>query len=99
MTAFSADLMTVRYPREEVSNGSRPEDSLEASSMIKLNNGMILYLREINQYLALICLMRDTGKNNSGLLEYNVQALAKFVNQVIVQDQQTASTAIPVSDI
>lgn len=54
----------------------------EASSMIKLNNGMILYLREINMHLALICLMRDTGHESSGLLEYNVQEFQKAIEQV-----------------
>ena len=54
----------------------------EASSMIKLNNGMILYLREINMHLALICLMRDTGHESSGLLEYNVQEIQKAIEQI-----------------
>lgn len=55
---------------------------LEASSMIKLNNGMTLYLREINVHLALICLMRDTGHETSGLLEYNVQELQRAIEEV-----------------
>lgn len=54
----------------------------EASSMIKLNNGMTLYLREINMHLALICLMRDTGHESSGLLEYNVQELQRAIEEV-----------------
>lgn len=54
----------------------------EASSMIKLNNGTILYLREINQYLALICLMKDTGHQISGLMEYNVQQLQHAIGEV-----------------
>ena len=31
----------------------------QSSSIIKLNNGMVLYLRQVNRYLALVCLMRD----------------------------------------
>ena len=31
----------------------------QSSSVIKLNNGMVLYLRQVNRYLALVCLMRD----------------------------------------
>jgi hypothetical protein len=30
-----------------------------SSSVIKLSNGMVLYLREVNSYLALVCLLRS----------------------------------------
>lgn len=59
-----------------------PASDAEASSMIKLNNGMILYLREINVHLALICLMRDTGHESSGLLEYNVQEFQRAIEEI-----------------
>ncbi|BFZ54966.1 GTP-binding protein gtr2 [Savitreella phatthalungensis] len=54
----------------------------EVSSTIKLNNGMVLYIRELNQYLALICLMRDHGHTSSGLMEYNVQQFQAAIEEV-----------------
>lgn len=41
----------------------------QSSSLIKLNNGTILYLREVNKFLALVCILREDnfdrqGKNN-----------------------------------
>ncbi|CCG84405.1 protein of unknown function [Taphrina deformans PYCC 5710] len=71
------------YSRVGENKPARPVKDAEASSMIKLNNGTILYLREINQHLALICIMRDTGHENGGLLEYNVQELQHAIEEVL----------------
>lgn len=35
-----------------------PVSGPSAPSLIKLSNGMVLYLRQVNRYLALVCLMR-----------------------------------------
>ncbi|ORY77774.1 Gtr1/RagA G protein Gtr2 [Protomyces lactucae-debilis] len=78
------------YRRPEQTNGdmqtaqrvSKAQENSEASSMIQLNNGMTLYLREINQYLALICLMRDESHKSPGLLEYNVQQFQRAIEEI-----------------
>lgn len=31
----------------------------QSSSLIKLNNGTILYLREVSNFLALVCILRE----------------------------------------
>ena len=69
------------YVRDGLNQNTKGREA-EASSMIKLNSGTVLYLREINQYLALICLMRDSGHQTSGLLEYNVQQLQRAIEEV-----------------
>jgi Ras-related GTP-binding protein C/D len=67
----------------ETDSVQRTQQDSEASSMIQLNNGMTLYLREINQYLALICLMRDESHHYSaGLLEYNVQQFQHAIEEI-----------------
>lgn len=38
-----------------------------SSSTIRLSNGMILYLREVNSYLALVCLLRADNFTKQGL--------------------------------
>lgn len=52
---------------------SRLREDLEAaafdnqsSSLIKLNNGTILYLREVNKFLALVCILREDNFDRQG---------------------------------
>ena len=45
-----------RVPVEDEHLASFDKDS---SSIIKLNNNTILYLREVSKYLALVCILRE----------------------------------------
>jgi len=45
-------------------------DSLSLS-IIKLSNNFVLYLRQINQFLALVCLIHVTSFEKHGLIDYN----------------------------
>jgi len=38
----------------------------QSSSVIKLNNGTILYLREVNKFLALVCILREDNFDRQG---------------------------------
>ena len=38
----------------------------ESASVIRLSNGMVLYLREVNNYLALVCLLRTENFQKQG---------------------------------
>lgn len=38
----------------------------QSSSLIKLNNGTILYLREVNKFLALVCILREDNFDKQG---------------------------------
>jgi Ras-related GTP-binding protein C/D len=38
----------------------------ETQSVIKLNNGMVLYLREVNNNLSLVCLLREDKFDKHG---------------------------------
>ncbi|KAL7272861.1 GTP-binding protein gtr2 [Rhizina undulata] len=70
----------------ETRPGTAEEDeeggSNEASSIIRLQNGMVLYLREINKYLALICLMRKESIEKQGLVDFNVQVFQDALKKV-----------------
>lgn len=39
----------------------------QSASTIKLNNGTILYLREVNRYLALVCILREDSFDKQGM--------------------------------
>lgn len=38
----------------------------QSSSLIKLNNGTVLYLREVNKFLALVCILREHNYDHKG---------------------------------
>jgi len=54
----------------------------ETQSIIRLNNGMVLYLREVNRYLALVCLLRADNFDKHGLIDYNFQCFKKAISEV-----------------
>lgn len=45
----------------------------ESSSVIRLSSGYVVYLREVSNYLALVCVMREKSFAKSGLVEYNLK--------------------------
>lgn len=49
--------------REENDTAAFDEQS---SSLIKLNNGTVLYLREVNKFLALVCILREDNFDHKG---------------------------------
>ncbi|KAG2202141.1 Gtr1/RagA G protein conserved region-domain-containing protein [Mucor mucedo] len=55
---------------------------VEASSLIKLDNGDVLYMREVNRLLVLICLLRQDNFEKHGLIDYNFQCFKEAVTEV-----------------
>jgi len=51
----------------------------DSASVIKLSNNYVLYLREVNKYLALVCLMRNDSFTKQGLVEYNFACFKKAI--------------------
>lgn len=54
----------------------------ETRSTIKMNNGGILILREVNKYLALVCLIREENYDKHGIIDYNFQCFKKAITEV-----------------
>ncbi|CEP18916.1 hypothetical protein [Parasitella parasitica] len=54
----------------------------EASSLIKLDNGDVLYMREVNRLLVLICLLRQDNFEKHGLIDYNFHCFKEAVTEV-----------------
>ncbi|XP_012060791.1 PREDICTED: ras-related GTP-binding protein C [Atta cephalotes] len=54
----------------------------QSSSLIKLNNGTILYLREVNKFLALVCILREDNFDRQGVIDYNFLCFRKAIQQV-----------------
>jgi hypothetical protein len=49
----------------------------ESSSTIHLRNGMVLYLKEVDTMLALVCLTRAENFRKKSLINYNIGCLKK----------------------
>ncbi|KAG2216438.1 hypothetical protein INT45_012626 [Circinella minor] len=58
------------------------QNEAEASSLIKLDNGDVLYMREVNRLLVLICLLRHDNFEKHGLIDYNFQCFKEAVTEV-----------------
>ncbi|GAB6019203.1 hypothetical protein CHUAL_000818 [Chamberlinius hualienensis] len=55
----------------------------QSSSLIKLNNCTILYLKEVNKFLALICILReDNFDRQGGLIDYNFHCFRQAILEV-----------------
>mmetsp|Transcript_26075 Transcript_26075/g.52013 ORF Transcript_26075/g.52013 Transcript_26075/m.52013 type:complete len:348 (-) Transcript_26075:28-1071(-) len=54
----------------------------QSSSTIRLGNGMVLYLREVNSYLALVCLLREENFQKQGLIDYNIDCFKTAISEV-----------------
>ncbi|GAA5816441.1 hypothetical protein MFLAVUS_009970 [Mucor flavus] len=61
---------------------------IEASSIIKLNNGDVLYMKEINSLLALICMIRGDNFKKHGLIDYNFRCFTSAVTELFKFSQK-----------
>eukprot|EP00695_Tsukubamonas_globosa_P003277 TRINITY_DN549_c0_g1_i2.p1 TRINITY_DN549_c0_g1~~TRINITY_DN549_c0_g1_i2.p1 ORF type:complete len:294 (+),score=96.86 TRINITY_DN549_c0_g1_i2:144-1025(+) len=54
----------------------------ESFSVIKLNSSTVLYFREVNKYLALVCLLRGDSMDKIGLINYNFTCFKDAITEV-----------------
>ncbi|GBG29069.1 Ras-related GTP-binding protein C [Hondaea fermentalgiana] len=54
----------------------------QSSSLIRLNNNMILYLKNVASYLALVCMVRSQNYEKQGLIDYNVECFRKALEEL-----------------
>lgn len=60
----------------------------ESASVIRLNNSTVLYLREVNRYLALVCILREDNFEKHGLIDYNFHCFKLAIQEVFDLRQQ-----------
>ncbi|KAJ3163700.1 hypothetical protein HDU86_000294 [Geranomyces michiganensis] len=68
-------------PQSPVSSNPNP-GSGQGHAVIKLNNGMVLYLREVNRFLSLVCLLREDNFEKQGLIDYNFRCYQEAILDV-----------------
>lgn len=60
-----------------------------SSSVIKLTGGRVLYLKEVNRHLALICVLREEALTKQALIDYNVKQLKESILKLFRLDHPT----------
>lgn len=60
-----------------------PPFSEQTSSTIVLNNATVIYLRGINRYMALVCILREESLEKIGLLSVLIEILTFISNYSI----------------
>jgi len=66
----------------------------ESASVIRLNNSTVLYLREVNRYLALVCILREDNFERHGLIDYNFHRFKNAIKEIFELRQQTRDSNI-----
>lgn len=54
----------------------------QSSSLIKLNNNTVLYLREVNKFLALVCILREYSFSRQGVIDFNFLCFRDAIHKV-----------------
>ena len=70
-----------------------------SSSVIKLNGGRALYLKEINRHLALICILREEALSKQALIDYNVRQLKKSITRLFRLNEQLSRSSASSSNL
>lgn len=88
-TTFTVfDLITYSIFERNLNDEGQTFDG-NSSSTIKLNNNTVLYLREVNQFLALVCILREDNFEKQGLIDYNFNCFREAIEEVFEANQQS----------
>ena len=70
-------------------NGDTNAYDTESTAVIRLNNNTVCYLREVNRFLALVCILREENFSKHGLIDYNFHCFRQAIQEVFQIRQQT----------
>ncbi|CAL8083415.1 unnamed protein product [Orchesella dallaii] len=59
-----------------------PAFDRHSQASIRLNNGTVLHLREVNRFLALVCILRDDAMEKQGMIDYNFTMFRAGIQKV-----------------
>jgi len=67
-----------------------------SSSIIRLNNSTVLYLREVNRFLALVCIVREDNFRKQGLIDYNFTCFRRSIQKIFdLRSRRGRQSALP----
>lgn len=61
-----------------------------STSAIRLQNGLMLYLRQIDHNLALVCMLNEKNFAQRALLDYNVNIFKESLKALIDEEKRNA---------
>jgi len=73
--------------------GSIAYSDAKSSCIIHLNNGTLLYLREVDRCLALVCILREENFDRQHLLDYNIKVFKEALADIFKVSQRQALSA------
>lgn len=82
---------TVKQPPTFCCSSDEAAFDNQSSSVIKLNNSTVLYLREVNKFLSLVCILREDNFSRQGVIDYNVLCFREAISQVFELRSQALS--------
>lgn len=59
----------------------------KSSCVITLSNGNLLYLREVDRFLALVCILREENFDRQHLLDYNIKVFKETLGELFRASQ------------
>merc|ERR1740124_1100947 len=82
LSQFAGASEGIRANETEEADADSAYDS-ESASVIRLSNGMILYMREVDTMLALVCLTHAANFRKKGLINFNIGCLKKALRALV----------------
>lgn len=72
-------------PEEDLEDDIDPDSAYDckSASVIRLSNGMVLYLKEVDTMLALVCITRAENFRKKSLINYNISCLKKALRALV----------------
>ncbi|KAM7532931.1 hypothetical protein Aperf_G00000125374 [Anoplocephala perfoliata] len=83
------NISSIYIPAAELND---PPFSEQTSSTIVLNNATVIYLRGINRYMALVCILREESLEKIGIIEYNYQIVKEGIQRMLSVNQQAIAS-------
>ena len=65
----------------------------ESASVIQLSNGMVLYLKEVDKMLALVCITRAENFRKKALINYNIGCLKRALQALSAPSPSSEKTS------
>jgi len=79
---FTTDDLLQEVQKDDTAGTAYDSDS---ASVIRLSKSMILYLKEVDTMLALVCLTRSDNFRKRNLINYNIRCLKKALRSLVHQ--------------
>ena len=71
----------------------------ETESSMTIHDGSMIYLKEMNQYLCLVTVIKnEDAKNKKGLIDYNCHIFQEALNRVLAQEWNQEKAGVEPSD-